>query len=125
MTGDFAVFRGCFSLPQTLEAFDGRRLVETPADLRDVFDGVRSHFSNLGVTFLERHCVEASFSNPDTVLATHESRLISGSTLVQRPYPVFSVLRRIDGDWKITHSKYAITGPLEHSVVFGGTGGGA
>ena len=116
MTGDFALFHQYFLLPQKLETFDGERIVETLRDLQDLFDNVRGYYARTGVTDIERRCVAAAFKNSDTIEATHDSRLLAGSNLIQAPYAVFSVLQRVDGIWKISDSKYAVIGSLSQAM---------
>lgn len=120
MTGDFDLFASCFLLPQKMETFQGRRDIETLSDLREVFDGVTLHFKRKNATQLERHCIEARFRDPDTVVSTHMSRLVSGSSLVQKPYPVMSVLKRVDGIWQISDSMYAIEDEESHARALSG-----
>lgn len=109
MSGDLALFESCIALPQHLESFDGRVYCETPEHFQTIFFSVVAHLRNSGVTQMIRHCVAAEFRDENTVEATHEARLLAGDQVVQPAYPVFSVLKRIDGVWKITYSMYAIT----------------
>jgi len=106
--GDFETFADCFLLPQDMETFEGRRSIETRDQMREIFEAVRQFHQRSGVTELVRHCVEAEFRTEDIVEATHESRLVAGERLIQRPYPVFSVLKRVDGVWRVASSQYAI-----------------
>lgn len=108
MSGDFEMFASCFALPQWIETFEGRHLIATTEDLRTLFDAVRVHFCRLGVTDLVRRCVAAEFRDPDTIEATHESRLLAGTRLVQQPYPSFSILKRTDAGWQVAGAQYAI-----------------
>ena len=114
-SGDFNAFAACFALPQKMETFDGRKLVETEEDLRSIFDGVRAYYRSLGVTILERRCIAARFATADRVEATHVSRLISGASIVQTPYPVFSIIERGEPGWRVVHSKYAISDAPAHN----------
>ena len=118
--GDFAGFADCFALPQEMETFDGRRLIASESDLRAVFDGVRGYFRSIGVTLLERRCVAARFASDTRVEATHISRLISGATITQTPYPVFSVIERGEHGWRVTHGKYAIADAPAHTRALSG-----
>ena len=119
-SGDFEAFLDCFELPHPVETFEGRRVIEDRVELHAVFQAVRRHYKSLGVTMIARHCVEATFKGANTVEATHMARLMRRNALVQAPYPVFSVLRRVGGFWKIAHSKYAIAdAPKLSSVIVG------
>ncbi len=121
MTGDFDLFAACFSLPQQMETFEGRRRIETRDELKTVFDGVRSYFRQRNVTQLARHCIEATYRDPDTIVTTHMSRVVSGTSLVQKPYPVMSLLcRGDDGIWKVSDSMYAIEDEPRHARALSG-----
>ncbi|APX10877.1 hypothetical protein [Tateyamaria omphalii] len=109
LSNDFNTFAACFNLPYTIETLNGRRAVESRADLSATFDAVHAHMSKQQVTIMARHCVSASFRSPDEVAATHETRLISRDILVQDPYPAFSLIKRQpDGSWQITFTSYMI-----------------
>lgn len=121
MSGDFPLFASCFALPQTMETFEGRRLISTRDDLLSVFEGVRAHLAREGVTEMARHCVAAAFIDAETISATHETRLIRGDQLIQRPYPVLSVVRRQNDLWQVGNTIYAIADAPSHAQVFGPT----
>jgi hypothetical protein len=113
MVGDFDSFAACFALPQWIETFKGRSLIATPDELQALFNAVRSNFYRLGVTDLVRRCVAAEFRDPDTIEATHETRLLSGARLVQPSYPCFSVIKRTEQGWLVAGGQYAIQDALE------------
>lgn len=115
LTGDVDLFQSCMAFPNIMQTFDGQICCETPAHFRVIFGGVMRHFRSSGVTDMIRHCVAARYLDPVTVEATHESRVLSGNTVVQPAYPVFSLLKWIEGDWRITSSVYAITDAPAHS----------
>ncbi|MDJ0823821.1 MAG: hypothetical protein QNJ09_18690 [Paracoccaceae bacterium] len=119
ISGDFDSFAECFELPQDIETFEGQRHLETLEDLRSLFTSLQGYFRSLGVTSLERHCIEAKYRDPDTIAATHQSRLMTGSVLLRAPYPAFSVLKRRDGVWRVAFSQYAISDAPEHLKAFG------
>lgn len=107
-TGDFDLFVACFALPLEIETFDGRRHLETIADIRGVFDAVRAHQEKMGVTDMVRHIVTAEFRDPSTISYIHQTRLVSGSTLIQKPYNVYSVAQLEGSEWRVHHSQYAV-----------------
>ncbi|MEL7211591.1 MAG: hypothetical protein AAGK92_02945 [Pseudomonadota bacterium] len=109
LSGDFDAFADCFELPQEMDTFHGRNLVETREDLRAIFDAVRQYYRSMGVTGMARHCVEAAYVDPDTVQATHQSRLLAGAELVLTPYPALSVLKQRGGVWRVASCQYAIS----------------
>jgi hypothetical protein len=48
-TGDFDTFAACFKLPQSLGTMDGIRKLTTRDDIRQVFDGVRRRYREMGL----------------------------------------------------------------------------
>jgi len=111
MADDFDAFAECFAVPHEIHTFEGHHLLETRADLREVFDRVRAYYLRENVSDMVRHCVSAEFRNEKTVAAVHESRLVSGDRLVQDPYSVLSIICFVEGTWQITRSDYAIDNP--------------
>ena len=107
-TGDADLFSSCFLFPQDIETFDGKRRIETPAEMNAVFFEVLSHYEKQGVTDIVRHCVTSDFRDATTISSIHQARLLRGTNLVQKPYNAFSVLRLVDGSWKIAQSQYAV-----------------
>lgn len=108
LSGDFGIFAECFLLPQEIDTFRGRDLIDSVDKVRERFDGVRDFMQKNGVTEMARHCIEAHFKDGNTIESTHETRMASGSTLVQAPFVVFSILRRTEGRWQIAYTSYAI-----------------
>ena len=121
MEGDFDTLKTCFALPQYMDTFDGRHFIESIDDLRDIFDNVRLYYQSKSVVELNRICVEASFRDAQTVVSTHEARMISkDAVLVQSPYPVFSILRLYDDGWKVAYSQVAIADEPKHNQALRG-----
>lgn len=115
MSRDAGLFETCMDLPQQIETFEGRLQCESSAHLHAIFHSIVDHLRKSNVTDMARHCIAAEYRGPDIIEATHESRLLSGTQVIQPAYPVFSILRRINGLWKITYSMYAITDAPAHS----------
>lgn len=111
---DFDGFLACFELPNVVETFEGTQTLETPNDVRRIYDNNKAYFARKGVTEMVRTCLAAEFLDADTVQSTHETRIVAGKIMIQRPFPVFSILRRIEGQWRISRSQYAITDAPEH-----------
>lgn len=112
---NFEAFLECVSLPQTIETFEGQRRVTSPDELAQVFRAVRAYHRKTGVTDIVRHCVEAAFKDPHTIVATHETRLVSGAVMTQSPYPGFSVLKFDGTAWRIVSMSYAIEDRDDHN----------
>lgn len=115
MSRDAELFSSCMVLPQVFETFEGRVCCETRAHLDAIFFSVVDHMRKRNVTDLARHCIAAEYRSPDIIEATHEARLLSGTHVIQPAYPVFSILRRIKGLWKVSYSMYAIADAPAHS----------
>ena len=115
LNSDAQLFETCMALPQHMETFEGSIYCETIAHLHTIFYSVVDHMHRCNVTDLARHCIAAEYRGPDTIEATHETRILSGTRVIQPAYPVFSILQRIEGRWKITYSMYAITDAPVHS----------
>ncbi len=108
MQRDFELFATCFFLPQTMNTMGRRIVAETRFDLRRAFESNCDHLESIGVTELRRECVAAIFHGENRVEATHLSTLIANGEEVVPPYPVFSVLEKVDGSWVIMSSEYAL-----------------
>lgn len=112
LTENFDLFAGCFGLPTEIHTYDGRQVLTTKAQLREVYDRVRTFYLCHNVTHLIRECTEAQFCDDTSLKAVHETRLLSGTRSVKDPYAALSFLRRIDGYWKIVRSDYAVSDPI-------------
>ena len=115
MTGGFAKFSSCFILPKEMETFEGRRVINTLAELEEVFDDVRRYYQSIGMTRMERRIVDSEFRNSTTIVSTHNSRLYAEDQLIQQPFDVLSVIELVEGAWRIRHSEYAITDSNAHN----------
>ena len=109
LSGDAQAFVSCFALPQEFETASGKVLVQSRQHLTRMFLAVHSHYKAMCVTDMVRHVVHAEFRNSETITFTHESRLLQGTVLVQEAFPVFSIVRLIEGDWLVTSSSYGTT----------------
>ena len=109
MQQDFESFAAVFGLPQTMTTEWREIRLVTRDDLKATFEQMCQHFQSLGVTELRRTCEAAEFHGPNRVEATHTSHVIANGHEVVPPYPVFSVLERVEGTWKITGSDYALS----------------
>jgi hypothetical protein len=108
MSGDFDAFLGVFHVPQHMATMAGPIFMETEADMRRAFDQMHAHFSNTGVTDLVREVVAAQYISPTRISSTHVSEMIRNGQRLNDPYPVFSIIEKIDATWKVTGSEYAL-----------------
>ena len=115
LAGDFGDFAKWFALPATVETYTGQCELTSIEELRAVFDGVQDHMKANGVTEMVRHCIEAEFKDVHTVLATHETRMVSHAILIQKPFPALSVLKFDGVRWRIHRCCYAIEDNIQHN----------
>lgn len=106
---DFDSFANVFGLPQRMTTDGSEITLKTRSELGQTFHQTCAHFQSTGVTELRRICEAAEFNGPDRVEATHISHVIANGENIMPPYPVYSVLERINGQWKITASDYALS----------------
>lgn len=111
LTENFDLFASCFDLPTEIHTYERRQILTTKAQLREVYDRVRTFYLCHNVTHLIRECTEAQFCDDTSLKAFHENRLLSGTRLVKDPYSTLSFLKQIDGYWKIVRSEYAVFDP--------------
>jgi len=108
LSGNFTGFADCFSLPTIFDTYDGQVRLDTIDDLEARFRDVTAHYRSIGTTEMVRHIVAADWFDERTIHSTHESRILAGTTLMQVPFIVFSVLKNTGTRWQITFSQYAI-----------------
>jgi hypothetical protein len=116
-TGNFELFSSCFALPHRLSTFEGEKLIETSKDMREVFDSVRNHLATIGGANIVRHVVTAAYRTPTQVEGVHMSHVMNGNLRIKEPYPVFSIVKWIEGQWKVAASDYAIDPEDPHAAV--------
>lgn len=110
LAGDFAAFAHHFLLPATVATPDGARHLRDTADLRRTFDEVAEYYRSNGVTQLQRTVLTALFDGPDLIRHSHETRMSAGDRLVRPPHQAHSLLRRIDGAWRVSESITGVSG---------------
>lgn len=109
LTRDYPAFYAAFQLPVTMEAFEGRRVVDTDDCFRRTFEAACNYYASQHVTDIVRHVVAAAFAGPDDINSTVECRILSGARLVQAPFAIHSRLKRAKGDdWRIVETIYLV-----------------
>jgi hypothetical protein len=108
MSGDFDAFAAVFHVPQTMATMAGPIHMETLDDMRRAFDDMHAHFKAVGVTEMVRSIVAAEYKSPTRIESTHVSDILHNGKRIGDPYPVYSILERIDGDWKVAGGEYAL-----------------
>lgn len=104
---DFDALTAMIHVPHKVSGFGPVVPINTLSELRAVFDGVWAYFERARVTQYDRVCLAAQFNGPDAICGVHETRIVSGTQLLEQPYPVKSELRQIDGGWKVCESDKA------------------
>ncbi|QUJ75468.1 hypothetical protein KDD17_10835 [Sulfitobacter albidus] len=105
---DFSAFAQMVAVPHAVRSFGPTAWIEDRTQLRALFDDICTHQAANAITDYDRHCLAARFTAEDTIDGTHETRMLRGAQIAQDPYPVRSVLRRINGVWWVTESDNAI-----------------
>ncbi|MEO9650933.1 MAG: hypothetical protein ABJ360_23920 [Roseobacter sp.] len=117
LCGDVKSFVTFFNLPMEIQTYEGQTLIQTVDGIRKVYQSVRNHYQKIGVTDMVRHCVAASHLDSKTILTTHETRLLNGVVMVQKPFPAMSTLRLEGIHWRITSTSYAIEDCDDHNLA--------
>lgn len=119
VSGDYETFASHFLLPFTLETMQGVRTCVQEDEFRAIFDAVHAHLTQMRVTLMARNCVAAEYRDSDTIVATHETRLISHGQLIEDPFPVMSIfVRQEDDSWKSRAASYYVPeGSLYQSAL--------
>lgn len=108
LANDFESFARHFQLPHFIATLEHERTIETQEELCALFMRVTEDYQRRRVTDLVRFCDVAEFRTPTRIEATHTTHMMSGDQRVIDPFPTFSVLDKIDGDWKVSSSQYAV-----------------
>ena len=118
--GDFDAFMHHFALPFVMETFDGKHLMQTRAELERVFDAVRGFHAENNVTDIVRESIAAEFVDHRTIASTHVAQMLTkDNILFGRPYPAYSLIRRIGDIWRIQFCQYAVEEPHRLNEVLG------
>ncbi len=115
LTRDFESFADLFLLPQEVDTFDGRQLIETRDALETFFVELCTYYASIGLKDMVRRVITAQYVAEDTVHSTHETRLVCHNGILPRKaYPVFTVMRQIEGGWRVASGQYAIDDDAMH-----------
>ncbi|UWR23204.1 hypothetical protein [Sulfitobacter sp. S190] len=106
--GDFDAYARMIAVPHEVSSFGPIARIETRADLRRLFDDIVTFQNTKAVTDYIRTCLAARFVADDRIEGVHETRLLSGTQVIEQPYPVRSILRLIDGNWMVCSSDNAL-----------------
>ena len=106
--GDFEAYSRMIRVPHEVSSLGPKVRINTMGELRVLFDSIRLHFEQTGITDYVRTCLSAEFVSPDEIVGTHETRMLARAQVVETPYPVKSHLRLIDGIWWVINSDNAV-----------------
>lgn len=109
LSGDATMFIACFALPQGFETAVGKVHVETKEHLTRMFETVHQKYKSIGVTDFARHVIHAEYRDSETIAFAHETRILQGATLLQEPFPAFSIVKFVAGQWLVHSSSYGAT----------------
>ena len=114
--GDFETFLCAFALPYTHATEEGVIELDNACDLHAIFESVRGHYAQAGVTRVIRMCIAAEYDGPDKINATHEAHIFVRDQRVRQPFPVLSQLERGGPlGWRIRASNYAVSQDPGHA----------
>lgn len=115
-TGEAYWIRDCFYFPQTVETFVGKRMLFSDECVIEVFTSIRQLYERENVTDIARTVISAERLAPDLIGSVHVAKLLREDGQPYRaPYPVYSLIRKINRRWKITSTLYAILDSYDHN----------
>lgn len=119
LAGDMENVLCWFTIPNTVESFEGRLVLKTEAETRALFETIMARQREQSITHMVRRVTHAEFRDTDTIWATHETRYIHhGSQLSDKPHQAFSVLHRHPDCWKVHFAQFTVDGrnPLNSAM---------
>ncbi|KIN73635.1 hypothetical protein Z949_2827 [Sulfitobacter guttiformis KCTC 32187] len=108
LANDFDTFAAYFEIPHFISTSDNKASIETIEEFRDLFDRTHEDFRVKRITDLIRICDVSEYRSPTQIGSTHTTHMMCGAQRVHGPFPCFSTLEHINGEWKITSSQYAV-----------------
>ncbi|MDF1872376.1 hypothetical protein [Vannielia sp.] len=118
-TGSFELFAPCFALPTEVHTFEATRKITNEAELEALFDDTLNVLTKAGAQLI-RIATEALFADENTIKATHSSRLVIGDRLLAGPFPIFFLVKRSQGAWRLAASQYAVDRPTSFAEALSG-----
>ena len=99
---DFDGYKEVFDLPFGLVNLDAAHVFSTPDDLGLIFENIQHRIFCLNLTSYFAVCLDARRVDETTIVATHETRMITDNLLVGDPVPSVAVLKYVRGQWLLT-----------------------
>ncbi|WP_305970486.1 MULTISPECIES: hypothetical protein [unclassified Mameliella] len=119
LAGDMEGVLRWFAIPNTVESFEGRRVLASVDETRELFRTIMARQRELSITHMIRKVTHAEFRDADTIQATHETRYIHhGTVLSESPHVGLSILHRHPDCWKVHHAQFTVAGrnPLNTAI---------
>lgn len=108
-TGNFDLFMRHFSVPFVMETFEGRHFLNTRHEMRQHFEGVFRFRAENGIVASKRENISAEYYDAKTISLIHVSHLLlEGGEVFDRPYPTYSVIRKVGERWLTCYCQYAV-----------------
>lgn len=108
LNGNYGVYSSFFHIPFTMQTHLGDVVVESDAQHREFFFRVLWQYRKQNVTDAQRTLLAAHLFRNEEIVCVHETKLYSGSKLVQSSIKVLSTLRRFVDRWLIVDSRYSV-----------------
>ena len=120
-SGDFEAYAMRFALPNVVVSPQGSQTLGTRADLRRVFDGVRTVMADKGDAEMVRSVISAQFIGTTELLANHISCWMVDGVRIAAPYTCSGTAQLIHGRWQIVRSSYLVKTIPHLAAVLAGT----
>ena len=117
ISGDFESFAACFHLPQSFSTPAGIRILRTRAELREFFDDLVEYYKLQGTKLINRKLLQADFLSEGSAVCLHENRLIGSRGVLLPPVRTFSVMRKCDQHWAVSHCEHSSSDHLDYYRV--------
>ncbi len=99
---DFALWATCIRLPFSLVTQTGPVTLESEAALRSNFDLYLQAMAIMQVDLVARRAISVEVCDPDTVICTYETELLSRGTRARAPYTSSALLHRTGSGWRMS-----------------------
>ena len=114
--GDFEAMSAYFGMPLIMETSEGDALITNFDALHRAFDNLKKYYDANDVRDVVRTIVRAEFLDKETVGSTYVTQLLTSDGIpFRKPFPGFTVIKHIEGAWKIVSNSTAILDAPDHN----------
>ena len=106
--GDFETFKELFALPLNMAQGTHNVRVTSLEELHHQFARRHQRLKEIGASKLVRNCIAATYDTPERIFATHTGHVIKDNQRLTEPQPIYSILEKREGTWKITANECAV-----------------